>query len=141
EPTPRDICAIYNALKPILDRIVPMLRKLPVFGHRIADAIEALRRALDVYCAMGAGGGPRAESLSSDDQRFLEALSAFEFPGTAGSRAEALDLCTTYRKVKPILEPLIPFLALIPTYGTGIAAGLTVLMAALDKLCPATVVA
>jgi hypothetical protein len=47
------------------------------------------------------------------------------------------ELCATFRKVKPIIDGIIPFLALIPGYGAAIVAGLTALVAALDKLCPA----
>ena len=50
--------------------------------------------------------------------------------------AASVDLCGTYKKVKPILEGLLPFLALIPNIGKAVVAALKVLMAALDSHCP-----
>jgi hypothetical protein len=69
------------------------------------------------------------------DESFLQAIE--EFKAFQGSKeALALDICGVYKKVKPILSGILPFLKLIPVYGGTVVAALTALMAAADKLCP-----
>jgi len=135
EASPADICAIYKQYKPILEKLIPLIRAIPLIGKGVAAALEALKGALDAYCPTS---GPLREArpgTSASEADFLRALSAFD-PALHESRAEAVDLCAVYAKVKPVLEPIIPFLALIPGYGTAIAAGLTLLLTAMGKLCP-----
>jgi hypothetical protein len=70
-----------------------------------------------------------------NDEAFVNAIEDFKAAKITSATA-GLDLCGVYAKVKPILSGVIPFLKLIPKFGETIAEALTVLMAALDKLCP-----
>lgn len=45
-----DICTIYKKIKPILDRILPFIELIPIWGKRAADAIRLLQRGLDTLC-------------------------------------------------------------------------------------------
>jgi len=96
--------------------------------------------ALDSFC-----GSPGPESAFTTfnvvnsiaaDESFMQALSTFE-QGGADEVAGASDLCGTYRKVRPILKRILPFIELIPRIGKPAAAAITELIAALDGLCPA----
>ena len=77
EASPADICAIYKQYKPILEKLIPLIRELPLIGKGVAAALETLKSALDVYCpaaeplrearartdAFGYGVSQRAEPL------------------------------------------------------------------------------
>ena len=134
---PADVCGTYKKVKPVLQGILPFLKFIPNIGKPAAKAIEALMAALDSFC----GTSPVASAFSLEgsgvsEESFANALSEFE--GAGGSvAAAAVDICTTYKKVKPILEGLLPFLALIPNIGKAVAAALKALMAALDAHCGA----
>lgn len=69
------------------------------------------------------------------DEAFLQAIESFKaFQRTP--EAAAVDICGIYKKVKPILNGVLPFLKLIPVIGTTAAAAITALMAVLDQTCP-----
>lgn len=75
-----------------------------------------------------------------NEKAFLQAIEEFQAanltPATVGD-----DVCGIYKKVKPILSEILPFLKLIPIYGSAIFAAITALMAVLDNTCtphPAT---
>ncbi|HKF48629.1 MAG TPA: hypothetical protein VKB38_14830 [Terracidiphilus sp.] len=70
------------------------------------------------------------------DQALVNAIEDFK-AAQFSTAAVGLDPCPVYAKVKPIITALLPFLKLIPVYGGTIVEALTLLMAALDKLCPA----
>ena len=129
---PLDICGTYKKVKPILQGILPFLKFIPNIGKPAAKAIESLMTVLDAFCASpvsGISGG------GDDEASFNTALAEFAEPGSAAVTAAAIDVCGTYKKVRPILKGLLPFLALIPNIGKAIAAALTALMTALDKHC------
>jgi len=70
------------------------------------------------------------------DEVFLQAIESFKaFQGTPEAAAAA-DICGIYKKVKPILNGVLPFLKLIPVIGATVAAAVTALMAVLDQTCP-----
>jgi hypothetical protein len=70
------------------------------------------------------------------DQAFMDAISEFEASGlTAAAAATAPDICAIYKKVKPILNGILPFIKLIPVFGATAAAAITALMAVLDGVC------
>lgn len=57
--------------------------------------------------------------------------------GKAGAQVSApIDVCATYKKFKPVIVGLLPFIGAIPGVGTRIVTGFNVLMAALDAFCP-----
>jgi hypothetical protein len=133
---PVDICGTYKKVKPILQGILPFLKLIPNIGKPAAKAIEALMAALDAFCA--APAPPVFSVEGGDDASFNNALAAFAEPGGGSiAAAAAVDICGTYKKVKPILLGLLPFLALIPNIGKAVAAALKALMAALDAHCGA----
>ena len=68
------------------------------------------------------------------DQEFTRALYEFE-QSLQSKELAALDLCGLYKKIKPILVGILPFLKLLPS-GPTIVAAITALMAILDKTCP-----
>lgn len=72
------------------------------------------------------------------DKAFMDAIKAFEVSGvgTGAIEAKSLDICATYKSVKPILKGILPFIKLIPVFGGTVATAITVLMAALDAACP-----
>lgn len=130
---PVDICGTYKKVKPILQGILPFLKLIPNIGKPAAKAIEALMAALDAFCA--APAPPVFAAEGGDETSFNNALAAFAEPGGGSIAAAAVDICGTYKKVKPILAGLLPFLALIPNIGKPVAAALTALMTALDAHC------
>ncbi len=56
--------------------------------------------------------------------------------GTGGVPEAPIDLCAQYKKIKPILDTALPFIALIPKFGKQVAAAIKVLMGIADKFCP-----
>jgi hypothetical protein len=52
-----------------------------------------------------------------------------------GIASLGLDICIVYPKVKPILTEILPFIKLIPVWGSTVASAITMLMAALGKFC------
>ncbi len=74
-------------------------------------------------------------AITQEEQQFMDALAAFEQSGT-DTTAASVDVCGTYKKVKPILQGILPFIALIPGIGKAAAAAITALMLALDSFCP-----
>jgi hypothetical protein len=75
---------------------------------------------------------------SEFDNSFMDAIKSFEASGigTGGASAQALDICGIYKKVKPILTGILPFLKLIPVYGGTVSSAITALMAVLNSTCP-----
>jgi len=69
------------------------------------------------------------------DQAFTQAIAAFEAASVSAQDVDA-DICGIYKKVKPILNGILPFLKLIPVYGATVAAAITALMGVLDNTCP-----
>ncbi|MGO4880175.1 MAG: hypothetical protein ACLP59_05060 [Bryobacteraceae bacterium] len=70
------------------------------------------------------------------DQAFMDAINAFEkLKAAGGLSAEAIDLCGIYKKVKPILSGILPFIKLIPVWGATAAAAIQALMDFLDGVC------
>lgn len=72
-----------------------------------------------------------AEALKALDkiEKILAAPSARGFAAT--------DLCSTYAKIKPLLQTALTLVKLIPIYGSKIAAAIEFLMSIADKFCPA----
>jgi surfactin synthase thioesterase subunit len=69
----------------------------------------------------------------TDDAAFLRALEQFE--GAPPEIVKAEDLCSIYKKVRPILTAILPFIELIPIWGKKVAAAIRLLMKALDAVC------
>jgi hypothetical protein len=69
------------------------------------------------------------------DQAFTQAIAAFEASPVTAQDVGA-DICEIYKKVKPILNGILPFLKLIPVYGATVATAITALMGVLDNTCP-----
>lgn len=135
-----DICGTYKKVKPVLQGILPFIKMIPIIGAPAAKAIEALMAGLDSFCSMPSpvSGFTASSQYGStvNEQSFMQALAAFEQSGRGDVTAAAIDVCGIYKKVKPILQGLLPFLILIPNIGKAIAAALTALMTALDSYCP-----
>ena len=71
------------------------------------------------------------------NQAFMQAIQDFEASGVS-AKDIGTDVCGVYKKVKPILTGILPFLKLIPVYGGTVAAAITALMGVLDTTCPGT---
>lgn len=72
-----------------------------------------------------------------EDKAFLEAIREFEASGVATSvKTGSVDICAIYKKVKPILTAILPFIKLIPVWGATAATAIGALMTVLDGLCP-----
>ena len=76
------------------------------------------------------------------NQEFTQAVAALE----AGIKDRAVaevapqnvsaEICKIYKLVKPVLTAALPFIRLIPMFGSQLADGLTLLSKLLDTLCP-----
>jgi hypothetical protein len=75
----------------------------------------------------------RRTEMGYDEAAFLEALRSVD---TAPEPRTREDLCALYKRVKPILEGILPFIELIPIWGKGAAKAIRLLMRGLDVLCP-----
>ncbi len=76
---------------------------------------------------------------SKQYKSFLKALDNFDAKHRAGAKMKMtapVNLCATYKSVKPILEGILPFLAFLPGVGARIVTAIRALMAALDTFCP-----
>ena len=72
-----------------------------------------------------------------DDREFSRAIEDFKNFERAGAIAAApQEFCTVYKKVKPILKGIEPFIKLIPIWGATAAEAIDLLTTALDKACP-----
>ena len=137
-PNLRQLCEQYRRIRPILAGILRFVERIPVIGQRAAQAIRALMRALDAICAAGGGGiGFGAGPAADDDYAFAQALSGFGASGGSDVAAapSPAQLCGTYRRVRPILAGLLPFIRLIPQIGASAARAIETLMALLDAVC------
>lgn len=77
-----------------------------------------------------------------DDQQFLSALDSIDTQLSASHAgiAGALDgsqLCEQYKRIRGLLEAIIPVIRRIPVWGDKLAAALTFLMHLADTVCPA----
>jgi hypothetical protein len=72
----------------------------------------------------------------TDETAFMRAIESFDMTGREAISSKE-DLCGVYRKVKPILEGILPFIELIPVWGKRAASAIRLLMKGLDALCPA----
>src|ERR1700759_595934 len=75
----------------------------------------------------------------SQDKEFLAALDNFGAPQQgAGANVDAasIDICATYKKVRPILAGILPFIKHIPVIGPKAYTAISALMAVLDTMCP-----
>jgi hypothetical protein len=135
-----DVCGVYKKVRPILQGILPFIGLIPTIGKPAAAAIQALMAGLDSFCGISAppsGGVTIATAAPAvTEQAFLAALAEFEKPGVGQLVATSADLCAIYRKVRPILYGLLPFICAIPSIGKAVCAALKVLMTALDAICP-----
>jgi hypothetical protein len=137
----KDVCSTYAKVKPILQGILPFIEFIPRIGKPSATAIRALMAGLDSMCTKTTTPSvapPAAFAGSSSDQEFMAALAEFEHPTTTAHFAGTANICDTYKKVRPILERLLPFIGLIPRIGKPTSVAIAALMAALDSFCPAT---
>lgn len=80
-------------------------------------------------------------SESKSDTALLKALDEFEAHGRAHSKeaivgAKHVNICETYKLVKPVLSGILPFLGLIPIIGHRVVPAIQALLAALDVFCP-----
>lgn len=71
------------------------------------------------------------------DESFVQAIESFR-AFQASPESTAVDVCGIYRKARPILKGVLPFLKLLPVYGETVAEALTALMGVLDGICPGT---
>lgn len=69
----------------------------------------------------------------TSDKAFMEAVGAFDVRAEAVGRE---DLCTVYKKIKPILTGILPFIRLIPVWGAKAASAIEVLLRVLGSVCP-----
>jgi hypothetical protein len=74
------------------------------------------------------------------DQAFFQAIASFGPAQTAPRSTSvtpqsAVDLCGTYKKVRPILEGILPLLKAIPGFGPQVAAAIQTLITAADGIC------
>jgi hypothetical protein len=71
--------------------------------------------------------------MDYDEKAFLEALRSVDAAAAPKTRE---DLCAIYKRVKPVLEGILPFIELIPVWGKAAAKAIRLLMQGLDTLCP-----
>lgn len=72
-----------------------------------------------------------------ESKSFLKALDNFEkYQKRIKASKTPVDVCATYKQVKPILQYVLPFLSFIPGVGPRIVAAISALMAGLDAFCP-----
>jgi hypothetical protein len=71
------------------------------------------------------------------DEAFVRAIEEFK-AANISSAAVGNDVCSVYKKVKPILTGILPLLKLIPVFGQTISEAVTALMAVLDNICSAS---
>ncbi len=130
-----NLCEVYRKVKPILEGILPFISLIPRIGKPAAAAIKALMAGLNAICGVSSS---LAAETSGEGDAFSMALAEFEdaAPVAVGVAAGPVDICSIYKKVKPILTGILPFLALIPKVGKPAAAAIKALMAALDTICP-----
>jgi hypothetical protein len=74
--------------------------------------------------------------MAQTDQQFMAALDALD-KVEAREAITKDDLCGVYKRVKPILSGILPFIELIPVWGKKAADAIRLLMRGLDVLCPA----
>lgn len=48
----KQLCKVYNQIKPWLTTALSLIEKIPVYGKKIAAAIRTLMSIADVVCAM-----------------------------------------------------------------------------------------
>ena len=77
---------------------------------------------------------PEQEEKSMPDEAFVRAIEEFK-AANVSSASVGNDICSVYKKVKPILSGILPLLKLIPVFGETISEAVTALMAVLDKVC------
>ena len=86
----QQVCQIYSKVKPILSRILPFIRLIPVIGSAAATAIQALMTALDAVCS---GHGAVAQVCSAYGKikpilsRLVPAIAHIPFIGSAAAKA------------------------------------------------------
>jgi hypothetical protein len=71
--------------------------------------------------------------ISSDDVKQAEALKQ-----AVAAPAAGIDVCATWRRVKPFWSWIIKIVKLIPAIGGTIAAALDLLASGLDSYCKTT---
>ncbi|GEM_PF-3905075 len=139
-----DLCSTYATVRPVFEGVLPFLKAIPGIGPRIGTAIEALVAALDVVCPRSSGPTLNALTMTygRSNDAFFDALRAFPAPTASAALTPAMaaitlpDVCALYKKVKPILDTVVPIIGLIPGFGTAAATAIRALMAILDSICP-----
>ncbi|HST59997.1 MAG TPA: hypothetical protein VLK84_14930 [Longimicrobium sp.] len=82
------------------------------------------------------------ESTGANGEReAIEALNQIQEQlrgrGTDLERFDADDACATYRRIKPFLERVLPWIERLPRFGRQLAEAIRFLMSVADRLCPA----
>lgn len=73
--------------------------------------------------------------MAQSETAFLQALDDVETLQVS-TTASTADICNVYKKVKPVLTGILPFIELIPVWGKRAAAAIRLLQKGLDMLCP-----
>lgn len=77
----------------------------------------------------------RAKGGHVTDKEFMQVIESYSGSGVA-ARGVGADICAIYKSVKPILNGILPFLKLIPVWGSVAATAIADLMQVLDATCP-----
>lgn len=72
----------------------------------------------------------------STDAQALEALTAIERELATTQEKLNVNLCEQYKKVKSLLDVILPFIERIPVYGPKIGVAVRFLMKLADLACP-----
>jgi hypothetical protein len=48
--SPKELCTIYNTVKPVLERALPLIELIPVYGRTVAQGIRFLMGIADSAC-------------------------------------------------------------------------------------------
>jgi hypothetical protein len=73
------------------------------------------------------------------NEAFMQAIKEYEASPLTAKHLETATLpnvCEIWKKVGPILKGILPFLKLIPVWGSTAASALQALCDLLDKVCP-----
>ncbi|MGH8018161.1 MAG: hypothetical protein ACREIA_07695 [Opitutaceae bacterium] len=77
----------------------------------------------------------KTKSSRYSEESALEALAKIEHIESAPRAAGFPDVCREYRRIKPLLETILPFVSLIPVFGAKVVAAIRLLMRMLEQLC------
>ena len=91
-----DLCSIWHTVEPHWSAIITMVKKIPIFGGKLAALLTAFGTALDACCPKQSKAAEGGVTFSAEERAAVDEVHAAVF----GTKASQKPCCNIWDKVK-----------------------------------------